>query len=86
MSSYTDLLQHLTSELAENWYAAEDMSESQLLEAYEAISEQNFTQETRRKFFEGTIEMVVDELLCGEVGAEILQKILEYRNTRGHGV
>lgn len=78
MSLPIDLAKQLAEEIVEMWYAAEDCGESTLRDALEEAGEKNQS-ELAEKVFEGTVEMVITELLFGQVGAEVVRGILEYR-------
>ena len=75
---FQELITDLSSEIVGLYDAAEDCGETKLLQAFDESNEKNQTDLTR-KVFEGTIEMVIEELLEGEVGLTVMHKIVNYR-------
>ncbi len=68
----------LVEEMSGLWYAAEDIGESSLQVALAEASE-NGQSLLGQQIFESTIEYVLDELIHGEVGAEVLVKVNQLR-------
>ncbi len=72
-------LKLLSEELTGLWYAAEDIGESALEKVWSDASEKGESLLCQR-IFEATVDYVLEELINGEVGAEVLEKINELRN------
>lgn len=70
------LINELSEELAEVWYAAEDWGEDKFTQAYFRA---NAKEEVIKEVFEGSLYFAIQELLYGETGLEILKKLVEYR-------
>ena len=68
----------LVEEMSGLWYAAEDIGESSLQVALAEASEKDQSL-LGQQIFESTIEYVLDELIHGEVGAEVLVKVNQLR-------
>jgi transcriptional regulator NrdR family protein len=79
MTERFKLVNELTEEIVGMYDAAEDYSEDKLYHGFDLASEANVTF-IAREVFEGTIAMVIDELMTTEVGLEVLRRINAYRN------
>ena len=78
LSKQEQTIDELHVTLCEDWYAAEDYGEDKFTEMMsESITEELHRQ--RIKTFEATCYYVIQQLMYGEVGKEILQKICEVR-------
>jgi hypothetical protein len=79
---FQKLLTELSKEIVGMYDAAEDIGESKLVDAMGEANESHQS-DLSRKVFEGTIEMVIEELLTGEVGLEVMHRIVNFRLSKG---
>ena len=91
MIKFQKELTELTEQIVGLWDAAEDHGETPLVDALgylgEIAASLGVDEERRmdsqvRAVFEGAIAMVIEELMVGEVGAEVLERLKAYKNLK----
>jgi hypothetical protein len=89
MSKFQEELTDLTEQIIGLWDAAEDHGETPLMDALGDLAEigASLGAENERRMgalvravLEGSVAMVIEELMVGEVGAEVLERLKAYRN------